>query len=292
MTAQGNSTIASPACGPTIAPGALRWRAIRAALRLGARLSDGIALGYRHGFDSGPMLDYVYRNEARGRTAIGRAIDRAYLNQIGWRAIRARRALLERTLRRLIEARREAGLPTHLVDIAAGPGRYLLELIAALDRGDLSALCRDLDPAGQEAGRALARDLGLRDVRFARGDATDPADLARIAPAPGIVVASGIYEILTDDEAIRRSMRGVRALLAGGGTFVFTTQTAHPQLDLIANTLPNRDGEPWIMGVRLVATVEGWARAAGFADLRSEAEPHGLFAVTTATVPAPIGGAR
>lgn len=267
---------------PTIRPRSWRWRAVRAALRCGALLSDGIALGYRQGFDSGPMLDYVYRDEARGRLPIGRAIDRLYLNQIGWRAIRARRVLLAATLQSVIATRRDAQLPTHIVDIAAGPGRYLLELLAAADRGDLSALCRDLDPAGQRQGRALAAALGLRAVTFAPGDATDADALARLTPAPQIVVASGIYEILTADEAIRRSMRGVRALLAAGGTFVFTTQITHPQLDLIANTLPNRDGEPWVMGVRPVATVEAWARAAGFTAICTSTEPHGLFAVTTA----------
>ena len=74
--------------------------------------------------------------------------------------------------------------------------------------------------------------------------------------------------------------------LAGSGAFVFTTQIAHPQLDLIANTLPNRDGQPWIMGVRPAATVEGWARAAGFSNIRTAVEPHGLFAVTVAVAPA------
>lgn len=282
MTSQFATAVTRPATGPQVAPTALRWRLLRAGLRLGGRLSEGIALGYRQGFDSGPMLDYVYRNEARGLPLIGQAIDRVYLNQIGWRAIRARRVLLTGTLARLITARRAAGQPTHIVDIAAGPGRYLLELIADLDRGDLSALCRDLDPAGQRQGRELARYLGLRAVAFAPGDATDEAALARIDPQPQIVVASGIYEILTDDEAVRRSMRGVRALLAPGDSFVFTTQVTHPQLDLIANVLPNRDGEPWIMHCRSVATVESWARAAGFAEVRTEIESHGLFAVTTA----------
>ena len=269
---------------PAVRPRAWRWRAVRAALRCGATLSDGLALGYRHGFDSGPMLDYVYRDEARGRLLIGRGIDRLYLNQIGWRAIRARRVLLAATLRALIATRRAAQRPTHIVDIAAVPGRYLLDVLATEDRGDLTALCRDLDPEGRRQGRALAAALGLHQVSFTPGDATDADELARLAPRPQIVVASGIYEILTDDEAIRRSMRGVRALLGEGGTFVFTTQIAHPQLALIANTLPNRDGEPWIMGVRASATVEGWARGAGFIDIRTVTEPNGLFAVTTATV--------
>lgn len=270
--------------GPQLNLGAPRWRVARAGLRLGALVSDGIALGYRHGFDSGPMLDYVYRNQARGKFLIGRLADRVYLDQVGWRAIRARRALLERTLLQVIEERRARGERTHIVDIAAGPGRYLLELVAATDRGDLSVLCRDLDPAGLAQGRELAASLGLHAARFERGDATDPVDLARITPRPDLVVASGVYEIITDDAAIRRSMRGVRALLPDGGAFVFTTQIAHPQLDLIANTLPNHHGEPWIMGTRPARTVEAWAREAGFAATRTWVADHGLFAVTKAEV--------
>ena len=279
------TTQAAAASGPTSPrtnPTALRWRAMRAGLRLAARLSNGIALGYRCGFDSGPMLDYVYRDEARGAPLLGRLVDRVYLNQLGWRAIRARRALLEATLRRLIAERRERNETTQILDIAAGPGRYLLELVAEIDRGDLAILCRDLDPTGQEQGRALARELGLERVRFERGDATDPVDLARVSPLPDLAVASGIYEILTDDAAVRRSLRGVHALLPAGGAFVFTTQVSHPQLDLIANVLPNRDGEPWVMRTRPVQLVESWARDAGFQAVSSEAEPHGLFAVTVA----------
>ncbi len=272
---------------PKVNPTALRWRAMRVALRLAAHISDGIATGYRHGFDSGSMLDYVYRNKAQGIPILGRLADRIYLNQIGWRGIRARRVLLDRTLRGIIDDRRAAGRSTHIVDIAAGPGRYLLELVAEIDRGDLSVVCRDLDVEGQRQGRVLAEQLGLREVRFERGDATDPDDLARVSPVPDIVIASGIYEIIADATAIQRSMRGVYGLLPGDGAFVFTTQVMHPQLDLIANVLPNRNGDPWIMPVRPVAQVEQWARSAGFGAVRTEVEPHGLFAVTLA-----VGGVQ
>lgn len=289
MGTQTTALTNSAALAPRINPGALQWRLIRALLRCGGRLSGGLALGYRRGFDSGPMLDYVYRNQAEGTLLLGRAIDRLYLNQIGWRSIRARRTLLVETLLRLITVRREAGLPTHIVDIAAGPGRYLLEMIAAHDRGDLSAHCRDLDPAGQQQGRTLARDLGLQRVTFVRGDATAGDELATLTPQPQILIASGIYEILTDDAAIQRSMCGVQALLPAGGSFVFTTQVAHPQLDLIANTLSNHRGEPWIMGVRSLTSVEDWARDAGFVGVQSVVEPHGLFGVTVAQAP---GGIR
>ncbi len=48
---------------------------IRAAMKTGGRLSKGIDLGWRSGFDSGLTLDYVYENQAAGLHA-ARAVDR------------------------------------------------------------------------------------------------------------------------------------------------------------------------------------------------------------------------
>jgi hypothetical protein len=60
------------------------------------RLSAGVRLGWRSGFDSGESLDYVYANTPRGITSLGRALDRIYLNSAGWRAIRQRKPISRR----------------------------------------------------------------------------------------------------------------------------------------------------------------------------------------------------
>ena len=57
----------------------LRWRALSMLMSSVGRLSKGIDLGYRFGFDSGEMLDYVYENKAQGRLGIGALLDRLYL---------------------------------------------------------------------------------------------------------------------------------------------------------------------------------------------------------------------
>src|SRR5438034_8279360 len=88
------------------------------------RLSRGIDLGWKHGYDSGIMLDYIYENRAQGLTPLGRLIDRSYLNAIGWRGIRVRRTLVERALGWAIEQTHGAGRPVRLLDIASGPGPY------------------------------------------------------------------------------------------------------------------------------------------------------------------------
>ncbi len=258
---------------------------LRSALRVGAHLSDGLAIGAAYGFDSGLMLDYAYHNLPSGQNKTGEWIDRIFLHQLGWRAARARKELLQRYLTKHIQARRTRGDTTQIFDIASGPGRYVIEVISEFGGEDIRALCRDIDASSIAEGRRIASHFWLSDrIHFERGDATNPDDLARVAPQPDIVIASGLYEILNDDAAVCRSLAGVRTLLRDGGILLFTTQISHPQLKLIANVLTNRHGQPWVMGTRSLARVERWAREAGFSSVGSEMESHGMFAVTQCAV--------
>jgi alpha-beta hydrolase superfamily lysophospholipase len=90
-------------------PGRKFYSLVRLGMFTAGRLSRGISLGWKSGFDSGVTLDYIYENQPQGTTPLGRWFDRAYLNSIGWRGIRQRRILLERLLRETIEATHQAG---------------------------------------------------------------------------------------------------------------------------------------------------------------------------------------
>jgi len=76
--------------------GSFKFAIARAGVRFAGRFSRGIELGWRHGFDSGLSLDYVYKNEAGGVMGVGRLIDKSYLNSPGWRGVRQRKANLEK----------------------------------------------------------------------------------------------------------------------------------------------------------------------------------------------------
>ena len=69
--------------------------------------NDGIRLCYKEGLTSGKMLDYIYRNQPNGRLLIGKSIDRAFLNDPGWEAVRSRRKNLEMLLVESIEKLRK-----------------------------------------------------------------------------------------------------------------------------------------------------------------------------------------
>ncbi|MGW7515962.1 class I SAM-dependent methyltransferase family protein [Streptomyces sp. NPDC054796] len=259
----------------------LKWAAARALLRTVGRTSRGIRVGCRYGFDSGTMLDYVYVDRAGGLLGIGRLIDRVHLDAVGWRAVRARRELLTRMLREEIAGR---GGEVVVLDVAAGPGRYLLDLLAEdQPGGQLRVVCRDLATAGLTRGRRLARERGLPEgsVTYERGDAFDPAPLPG-GRAPDIIVVSGLYELVLDDDTVRESLERLRGMLAPDGTLLFTTQTRHPQLEFIANVLTTREGLPWRMRCRSVEDAEAWAVKAGFPahSVASRREDVGLFTVT------------
>lgn len=281
-TGRTGATGAAPVQEARVSRG-LRWRAMSLLMRTaGRRLSRGIDLGYRRGFDSGEMLDYVYENRAHGPLLIGRVIDRVYLDAVGWRAIRNRRKLLQAMLVEEIGANRARRRLTRIVDVASGPGRYLLDVIRNAGGHDVRTVCRDLSATGVQAGRRLAAQLGVRGVRYERGDAFDPASIGTIEPRPNVIVVSGLHELFLDHGRIQRSLAALHEKAAPGAAIFVTTQVSHPQLDFIANVLPNREGVPWIMECRASSLTERWLAEAGFEVVRTETEPLGLFAVTKA----------
>jgi SAM-dependent methyltransferase len=262
--------------------GGPQFAVVRAGMRTGGRLSKGIDLGWRSGFDSGLSLDYVYENKAQGSTALGRFIDHGYLNSIGWRGIRQRKKNLEKLLRSVIEETHGSGRAVRILDIAAGGGRYLLETIRGLPEIPMTAVLRDYKQENVDAVRRLAVDFGLTNVTVVSGDAFDRASLGAIAPRPTIGIVSGLYELFPSNAEVLSSLRGLADAIEPGGHLIYTNQPWHPQVEFIARVLRNREGEPWIMRRRTTAEMDELVRAAGFEKMTMEVDEWGIFTVAVA----------
>jgi alpha-beta hydrolase superfamily lysophospholipase len=260
----------------------LRFAPVRWLMKGPGRLSRGIDIGWKHGFDSGVMLDYIYENRAQGMTPVGRLIDRIYLDAIGWRGIRYRRSLVEQILRRTIEQTYAAGCPVRLLDVASGPGRYILEMMHTLRAVPVSATLCDYKEENLHAAARLRDQLGLANVVLLRSDAFDRAALATISPRPTIAIVSGLYELFPDNEPILRSLRGLADAVEPRGHLVYTNQPWHPQIEFIARTLTNREGRPWIMRRRTQAEMDELVRTAGFEKLSQDNDPWCIFTVSVA----------
>jgi hypothetical protein len=269
---------------PALSPRGLYWTATRASLRFGGLVSAGVKLGHATGFDSGSTLDYVYRNQATGATPVGRMIDRTYLDSIGWRGIRQRKRHVEELLRAAIARLRVAGQPVHIVDIAAGHGRYVLDAVASLADKPDSILLRDYSDLNVRQGLALIRAMGLDGIaRFANADAFDRASLAAIDPKPTLAVVSGLYELFPDNDLVARSLAGLGDAIAAGGYLVYTGQPWHPQLELIARALTShRQGSAWVMRRRTQAEMDELVAAAGFRKRTQRIDEWGIFTVSPA----------
>ena len=263
-------------------PGGLRFAPVRWLIKGPGRLSRGIQIGWKHGYDSGIMLDYIYKNHARGLTPLGRLVDRAYLNAIGWRGIRVRRTMLEEALRSIIEQTDAEGRPVRILDIASGPGRYLLETIHTLPAIAIEAHLRDYKQENLDAAARLRDQLGLANVTVTHGDAFDRAGLAAVRPRPTIAVVSGLYELFPENEPVRRSLGGLTDVVEPGGHLIYTNQPWHPQVEFIARVLINREGRRWVMRRRTQAEMDDLVRAAGFEKVSQEVDPWGIFTVSTA----------
>src|SRR5262249_45287819 len=124
-------------------PGKPVFEATRQFLKHVGPLSDGVRLGWRSGFDSGATLDYVYRNQPRGKTLVGRTIDQNYLSSIGWRGIRQRRIHLEALLESVMAQTQQSGCDVRILDIACGGGRYVIETMRRLAHIRAEAMLRD-----------------------------------------------------------------------------------------------------------------------------------------------------
>ena len=262
--------------------GHARFAVARAGLKMAGRLSAGVAVGWRSGFDSGLSLDYVYENEPRGVTVLGRLIDKAYLDSIGWRGIRVRRIHLEKALRQIIERVHESGMAVRILDIAAGPGRYLLETIRGMPEVPISARLRDYKAENVEAARALASGFGLTNVKVEEGDAFDRESLAAITPRASIGVASGLYELFPSNEEVLESLAGLREAIESGGYLIYTNQPWHPQVKFIAGVLRNREGKPWVMRRRTTAEMDELVQASGFEKIAMDVDHWGMFTVSIA----------
>jgi hypothetical protein len=263
---------------PRRSPRAWRFAALAVASRAGALLSEGLRIGHAHGFDSGPFMAHVYADEARGRGAIGRALDRRLLDRPTCQAFREIRVLAERAVLEAIDEAQalRPGGPV-VADLAAGPSPYLLRALRR--RPDARAVLCDIDAAALDQAGAAARALGVADrVTLRRSSAFDATALAGLDPRPDVVCELGLYGIYHDDglieahfEALGRTLRPAQ--------LVCNVQVSNPEIEYIARVWRNSEGERCVWRLRSAEQIVGWGRAAGLEPASITADRYGIYRV-------------
>ena len=269
---------------PFLSARGLYWASTRASIGFGSLLSEGLKVGRRTGFDSGSTLDYVYENEARGLGPGGKLIDKQFLEAIGWRGIRQRKVHLEELIRHAIRRLESEGRSTHILDIACGHGRYVVDAVVRAGELPDSIHLRDYSPINVLAGRKLIKDRGLEEIaHMEEGNAFDEENLAAITPQPDLAIVSGLYELFADNALIARSLSGLARIQEPGSLLIYTNQPWHPQLEMIARALTShRGGQAWVMRRRTQGEMDQLVEKAGYRKIEQRIDQWGIFTVSIA----------
>jgi Putative methyltransferase len=255
-----------------------RWYYETASLLLRSigTLSRGIKTGYTHGFDSGMIMNYVYEDTPQGTFYLGKALDRAFLNQITCKAFRSIKEIQKNMIKDYLAQRN--GVPTFIADLASGKADYLYDALLETN-SQAKILLRDIDEEALKESEAIAQKLNLpNELRFELGSAIDTESLRKIDSEPDLVIEVGLYGIIHDDEQIRRHFLDLKEIL-NPEAILFNVQTYNPQIELIARSLVNRDGERCVWHLRPVELVIKWAEEAGFIDPHIVMDDCGVYAV-------------
>ena len=279
----------------------------RFAMQKFGHVSDAIATGLEHGFDSGHSLDHVYYNQPSGQNKFGQAIDKFYLNNIGWQGIRIRREhILELAGQALADINsakqnqaKQNGTELYqpkLLDIASGHGFYVFDLLTEFT--NLHAELRDYEQHNIQALQAKAAQLEMADrVLTSQKDAFDPASYSNMQKRSNcsddkkfdIAIASGVFELFSDNTLPATALAGIYDSLKSGGYLLYTNQPWHPEQELISKTLNNHRGSSWVMRCRSQAEMDQLVENAGFKKVAMRIDRFGIFTVSLAIKTAATG---
>ena len=243
-------------------------------------MSDGMKIGLKYGFDSGVTLDHVYKNEPSGITWLGKMIDKNYLESIGWKGIRQRKANMISATKEKIKLLQGKGEKVRILDIAGGPARYLIEIAEAYPEVEVQV--RDYQAQNVEEGRTLAKERNLSNITYVQSDAFDEANYDAQGYRPNIVIISGVFELFDDNALIGVAIDGVASIMEKEGYLLYTGQPWHPQLEQIANVLGNHRQEKWIMRRRSQYELDSLFELRGFEKEHMEIDNWGIFTVSSA----------
>ena len=261
---------------PLYSPKAVYYGLVGLLLKTVGRMSRGIDIGFTHGFDSGMIMNYIYDNKPQGTLFIGKYLDRLFLDQLTCKAFRSIKQIQKDKINSFLSERNDK--KTYIVDLASGKADYLYDILEE-SRSDIEVLLCDISESTLKESRETANKLNLDSkVNFKQGDALDNDHLNSITKKPDLLIEVGLYGIIHNDELIKRHLHDVKQLLKPDA-ILFNVQTQNPQIELIARSLKNQDGERCVWHLRPIEDVIKWAEEAGFKDPDITMDPYNIYAV-------------
>lgn len=241
-------------------------------------LSGGMAIGLEYGFDSGASMDYVYKNIPQGKWGIGKLMDKSYLNAIGWRGVRIRKAHLLEQVDKAIQALQAEGKKViKILDIAGGVGNYLFDIKEK--HPEVEIVINEFLPANIEKGEQTVRERGFQDIRFTNYNCFKADNYTSLDYSPNITIISGIFELFGDNKLANEAVKGVVSI-SENGFLIYTGQPWHPQLKTIAFVLKSHQEKDWVMRRRSQRELDGIFSLNGVQKQDTLIDDFGIFTVS------------
>lgn len=246
------------------------------------KISNGMAIGIKHGFDSGASLDYVYHNQPKGKLGFGKMMDKNYLEAIGWRGIRIRKQHLIQLLEQNIQRLKKESRKIKILDIAGGTGNYLFDIKEKYPEAEI--VINEFVKANIEIGEKVIQEKKYQNIRFTNFDCFDPETYKKVNFEPNITIVSGILELFGENEMASKAIQGINSISEQNSFIVYTGQPWHPQLKMIAYVLNNHQNKDWIMRRRSQKELD---RVMTFNTIKKEnmlIDDFGIFTVSSGLV--------
>ena len=246
------------------------------------RLSKGMSLGLKYGFDSGISLDYVYKNTPKGKNLLGKIIDKGYLEAIGWKGIRIRKEHLLAILDKRIQEIQESGRKVKILDIAGGTGNYLFDVKKKYP--DTEIVINEFILDNIKIGEKTIEKNDFTDIRFTNHSCFEPDTYKLIDFEPNITIISGIFELFSDNELINQAIQGIISISDQNSFLIYTGQPWHPQLKMIAYVLNSHQKKDWIMRRRSQKELDNIMEYNGIEKDEMLIDDFGIFTVSTGRI--------
>lgn len=239
-------------------------------------LSGGMDIGLTHGFDSGPSLNYIYKNKVNGKFLIGKLLDRFYLNQTGWKGIRERKKnLLSLVKERILSSSK---MDMKILDVAGGVGNYLFDIKEEFP--DVEIVINEIKMKNIQMGEKIIKNKQWKNIRFTNFDCFNMENYKKMEFIPDIVIISGIFELFGDNKMLDQTIKGISQILSLGGSIIYTGQPEHPQLKQIAFVLNNHRSNDWIMRIRSQQELDNIFLHNGYDKKEILVDNEGIFTVS------------
>ncbi len=244
------------------------------------KISDGMAIGLKYGFDSGISLDYVYHNSPKGKGPFGKMMDKNYLEAIGWKGIRIRKQHLLQLLDQNIEKLQKQGLDIKILDLAGGTGNYLFDVKEKYPAAEI--VINEFIQSNIEVGESVIKSKNLQKIRFTNFDCFDPETYRKIDFEPNIIIISGILELFGDNEMVCKALSGVNSIAETKSFVIYTGQPWHPQLKMIAYVLNSHQNTDWVMRRRSQKELDRLMKFNAIEKQNMLIDDFGIFTVSSA----------